>query len=192
MISLITIPFYHFICNYYYKSQEQSLSIVGLYLLNPIFSHDQLYIVVMSCVKAVFNGLKILILDEERNTNKTSNVVYWEFFQNLYTWKFLVYYSLLSNKINVGQFFMTAREQVNNDSKQWYFPCKHFFKTLPLHARSSCIKDELSPFFLKSELRSLPNMRIDNTPFLVKSSNVENVFLARIYKIILYSETCPL
>ncbi|KAK9051507.1 hypothetical protein SSX86_028134 [Deinandra increscens subsp. villosa] len=64
------------------KSQGQSLSIVGLYLKNPCFSHGQLY-VALSRVKSR-DGLKLLILDEEGNvTNKTLNVVYKSVFSNL-------------------------------------------------------------------------------------------------------------
>ena len=62
------------------KSQGQSLSRVGLFLKQPVFTHGQLY-VALSRVKSR-EGLKLLILDKDGNvTNKTSNVVYKEVFQ---------------------------------------------------------------------------------------------------------------
>ncbi|KAJ0485171.1 putative DNA helicase [Helianthus annuus] len=64
------------------KSQGQSLSKVGLFLRQPVFTHGQLY-VALSRVKSM-DGLKILILDSEgKITNKTTNVVYKEIFSNL-------------------------------------------------------------------------------------------------------------
>ena len=65
------------------KSQGQSMSSVGLYLPNPVFSHGQLY-VAMSRVKTI-DGLKVLILDKDKKpTNVTTNVVYFEAFQNVH------------------------------------------------------------------------------------------------------------
>jgi ATP-dependent DNA helicase PIF1 len=64
------------------KSQGQSLSRVGLYLKDPVFSHGQLYVALLR-VKSR-DGLKIVIVDENGElTNKTSNVVYKEVFQDL-------------------------------------------------------------------------------------------------------------
>ncbi|XP_022015125.1 uncharacterized protein LOC110914650 [Helianthus annuus] len=64
------------------KSQGQSLSKVGLYLKDPVFTHGQLY-VALSRVKTR-EGVKILIFDADgKPTNKTSNVVYKEFFGSL-------------------------------------------------------------------------------------------------------------
>ncbi|XP_035842064.1 uncharacterized protein LOC110923839 [Helianthus annuus] len=64
------------------KSQGQSLSRVGLYLRDPVFSHGQLY-VALSRVKTK-DGVKLLIFDKDgRPTNKTTNVVYKEIFGNL-------------------------------------------------------------------------------------------------------------
>ncbi|KAF1866776.1 hypothetical protein Lal_00018161 [Lupinus albus] len=56
------------------KSQGQSLESVGLYLPKPVFSHDQLYVVIS----------RIPIHDKDGNPLKsTTNVVYKEVFQNL-------------------------------------------------------------------------------------------------------------
>ncbi|XP_023735292.2 uncharacterized protein LOC111883168 [Lactuca sativa] len=64
------------------KSQGQSLSKVGLFFKDPVFTHGQLY-VALSRVQSR-EGLKLLILDKDgRLTNKTSNVVYKQVFRNL-------------------------------------------------------------------------------------------------------------
>ncbi|KAJ0940294.1 putative DNA helicase [Helianthus annuus] len=64
------------------KSQGQSLSRIGLFLKDPVFTHGQLY-VALSRVKSR-DGVKLLILDEDgRVTNKTTNVVYKEVFRDL-------------------------------------------------------------------------------------------------------------
>ncbi|XP_021981880.1 ATP-dependent DNA helicase pif1-like [Helianthus annuus] len=64
------------------KSQGQSLSRVGLYLRDHVFSHGQLY-VALSRVKTK-DGVKLLIFNKGgRPTNKTTNVVYKEIFGNL-------------------------------------------------------------------------------------------------------------
>ncbi|XP_035841591.1 ATP-dependent DNA helicase PIF1-like [Helianthus annuus] len=64
------------------KSQGQSLSRVGLYLKDPVFTHGQLY-VALSRVKSR-QGVKILSFDcDGKPTSKTSNVVYKEIFHNL-------------------------------------------------------------------------------------------------------------
>ncbi|KAJ0843353.1 putative DNA helicase [Helianthus annuus] len=64
------------------KSQGQSLSRVGLYLKDPVFSHGQLY-VALSRVKTR-EGVKILAYDADGKPSKqTSNVVYKEIFGNL-------------------------------------------------------------------------------------------------------------
>jgi len=64
------------------KSQGQMLNKVNLYLACPIFTHEQLYVAI-SRVKSK-KQLKILILDDNRNTsNSTTNVVYIEIFNNV-------------------------------------------------------------------------------------------------------------
>ncbi|KAF5760877.1 putative DNA helicase [Helianthus annuus] len=64
------------------KSHGQSLSRVGLYLKQPVFTHGQLY-VALSRVKTR-QGVKLLILDNDgKPTNKTTNVVYKEVFRDL-------------------------------------------------------------------------------------------------------------
>ncbi|XP_076901994.1 uncharacterized protein LOC143556594 [Bidens hawaiensis] len=64
------------------KSQGQSLSRVGLYLKDPIFSHGQLYLA-LSRVESR-DGIKLVILNKESNiTNKTTNVIYKEIFGNV-------------------------------------------------------------------------------------------------------------
>ncbi|KAJ0485400.1 putative DNA helicase [Helianthus annuus] len=64
------------------KNQGQSLSRVGLYLRQPVFTHGQLY-VSLSRVKTR-DGVKLLILDKDgKPTDKTSNVVYKEVFNKL-------------------------------------------------------------------------------------------------------------
>lgn len=64
------------------KIQGQSLNHVGIYLLQPVFSHGQLY-VAMSRVTSR-KGLKILLLSEDGDDiHTTSNVVYKEVFQNV-------------------------------------------------------------------------------------------------------------
>jgi ATP-dependent exoDNAse (exonuclease V) alpha subunit len=64
------------------KSQGQTLGHVGLFLPRPMFTHEQLYIVV-SRVRTR-EGLKILITDESQQSyTSTVNVVYPEVFQKI-------------------------------------------------------------------------------------------------------------
>ncbi|KAH1111401.1 hypothetical protein GYH30_009967 [Glycine max] len=64
------------------KSQGQSLSMVGLYLPKPVFSHGQLYVVLLKVNSR--KGLKILIHDkDQKSMTSTTNVVSKEAFKNL-------------------------------------------------------------------------------------------------------------
>ena len=62
------------------KSQGQSLSMVGLYLSKPVFTHGQLY-VALSRVNSA-KGLKIPIHDDEQ---KSMNSTTKEVFRNIKT-----------------------------------------------------------------------------------------------------------
>ncbi|KAL8531843.1 hypothetical protein ACS0TY_008446 [Phlomoides rotata] len=64
------------------KNQGQSLSIVGVYLPKPVFTHGQLYVAVFR-VKSK-RGLKILCLDfDGKSCKHTTNVIYKEVFRNV-------------------------------------------------------------------------------------------------------------
>jgi len=64
------------------KSKGQTFSKVGLYLPCPVFTHGQLYVAISRVTTK--KGLKILILDEDGKVNNTTtNVVYKEIFENL-------------------------------------------------------------------------------------------------------------
>ena len=66
------------------KSQGQSLTHVGVYLPNPVFSHGQLYVAASRVTTP--DGLKILMVGDEEGEFKgrTRNIVYKETFNNLY------------------------------------------------------------------------------------------------------------
>ncbi|KAI3812104.1 hypothetical protein L1987_16809 [Smallanthus sonchifolius] len=64
------------------KSQGQSLSKVGLFMKEPVFTHGQLYVALSRVTRK--DGLKVVILDSNGNlSNITSNVVYKEVFRDL-------------------------------------------------------------------------------------------------------------
>ncbi|KAH1041837.1 hypothetical protein GYH30_024257 [Glycine max] len=64
------------------KSQGPLLSMIGLYLPKPVFTHGQLYVALLRVNSA--KGLKILIHDDEQKSmNSTTNVVFKEVFKNI-------------------------------------------------------------------------------------------------------------
>lgn len=66
------------------KSQGQTLSHVGIYLKNPVFSHGQLYVAVSRVTSK--HGLKMVIEDADNNcTDETQNIVYRDIFSTVST-----------------------------------------------------------------------------------------------------------
>lgn len=64
------------------KSQGQTLTRVGLYLPNPVFTHCQLYVAVSRVTSP--SSLKVLIVNKKGLPNDfTQNVVYREVFNNI-------------------------------------------------------------------------------------------------------------
>ncbi|KAJ4780772.1 ATP-dependent DNA helicase PIF1 [Rhynchospora pubera] len=65
-----------------HKSQGQSLDMVGLYLQEPVFSHEQLYVALSRTTSP--HGLKILIANQDDlYKGCTKNIVYKEIFSML-------------------------------------------------------------------------------------------------------------
>ncbi|WOH01414.1 hypothetical protein DCAR_0520798 [Daucus carota subsp. sativus] len=64
------------------KSQGQSMDVVGLFLPRPVFCHGQLYVAISRVTSAA--GLHILVINDEGKTSDvTSNVVFPEVFYNI-------------------------------------------------------------------------------------------------------------
>nr|GEV77747.1 ATP-dependent DNA helicase PIF1-like [Tanacetum cinerariifolium] len=64
------------------KSQGQSLHKIGIYLLEPIFGHGQLYVALLRATSA--DGLKIRIKEQQdQPPNSTKNIIYSEFLTKL-------------------------------------------------------------------------------------------------------------
>ncbi|KAL4565310.1 hypothetical protein LXL04_029398 [Taraxacum kok-saghyz] len=95
------------------KSQGQSLSSVGLFLREPVFTHSQLY-VALSRVKSR-QGLKLVILDKDDNLAKnTTNVVYNEFIAS-------------SSSLNIDEATVLVDYPDNTKSGAGGFGLKHKF-----------------------------------------------------------------
>jgi ATP-dependent DNA helicase PIF1 len=66
------------------KSQGQTLSNVGIYLKNPVFSHGQLYVAISRVTSK--HGLKMIIEGQDGEcTDETQNIVYCEIFSTVPT-----------------------------------------------------------------------------------------------------------
>jgi ATP-dependent DNA helicase PIF1 len=65
------------------RAQGQTLSKMGLYLPQPVFSHGQLYVALSRVIS--YQCIKILILHDDYQKNyQTKNIVYKEIFNNTY------------------------------------------------------------------------------------------------------------
>ena len=70
------------------KSQGQSLNKIGVYLLEPVFGHGQLYVALSRATLP--HGLKVLIKQQQnRKPNETKNIVYRDFITKIHDTNFL-------------------------------------------------------------------------------------------------------
>ncbi len=64
------------------KSQGQTLEKIGIYLSQPVFSHEQLYVAISRVTSR--EGLRILIKNKEHESEGyIRNIVYHEIFDDL-------------------------------------------------------------------------------------------------------------